>query len=63
MATEDPQTSRPKRTASQKAFQSATPEVRDLVKQILQKERQEMHKKRRPEIHATILETIKRVIQ
>lgn len=49
-------------TASQRAFKDAAPEIRDLVKRVLQEERKVMHMKKRTEIHATILEQVKRAI-
>ncbi len=54
---------KPKLTRSQKAFQSAPEEVREMVKRILQDEREVMHLKTRPKIHAKILEHIKLVIR
>lgn len=49
-------------TASQRAFRDAAPEIKDLVKRVLQEERKVMHMKKRAEIHATILEHVKRAI-
>ena len=50
-------------TASQRAFREAPSEIKDLVKRVLQEERKVMHMKKRAEIHATILEQVKRAIQ
>ena len=54
---------KPPPTASQRKFRDAAPEIRDLVKRVLQEERKVIHMKRRPEIHNIILESVKKVIQ
>ena len=50
-------------TASKRAFGEAPGEIKDLVKRVLQEERKVMHMKKRSEIHATILEQVKKAIQ
>jgi hypothetical protein len=50
-------------TESQRAFKEAPTELRDLVKRVLQEERKVMHMRRRSEIHATVLELVKKVVQ
>lgn len=56
----------PKQTApetkSREEFQKAPEEIRELVKAVLQEERQVMHMKTRPEIHKNILQHVKRLI-
>ena len=48
--------------ASRAAFKEARPEIQELLKRILQEEREVMHMRRRAEIHAKLLEHIKRAI-
>jgi len=45
--------------ASQKLFQLAEPELRQLIKMVMMKERQEQHKKNRQDIYQTLLEYIR----
>lgn len=48
---------------SSEEFLKASEEIRDLIKSILQEERQVMHMKTRPDIHKNILQHVKRLIQ
>lgn len=50
-------------TASQRTFREASPEIRDLVKRVLQEERKVSHMDKRRDIHNLILEHVKKVIQ
>jgi len=49
----------PQQSRSSEAFKHAPTEIRELVKQIMEKERQEQHKRARTEIYQTLLEFIK----
>jgi hypothetical protein len=48
---------------SLKIFKEAVPEVRELVKLIMAKERQEQHKNNRTEIYQTILKYVKESVK
>jgi hypothetical protein len=50
-------------TGSQRAFREAPAEIKDIIKRVLQEERKVMHMQKRLEIHATVLEHVKRAIQ
>lgn len=50
-------------TASREEFQKAPEPIRELVKAVLQEERQVMHMKTRPDIHKNILQHVKRLVQ
>ncbi len=63
MAENEPKAEQQPLTASQRAFKDASGEIKDLVKRVLQEERKVIHMKKRSEIHATILEHVKRAIQ
>ena len=56
----------PKQTAgetkSREEFQKAPEEIRELIKAVLQEERQVMHMKTRPDIHKNILQHVKRLV-
>lgn len=49
----------PQQPRSLSLFKQATPEVQELVKAIMNKERQEQYKKNRTEIYKTLLSLIK----
>ena len=49
----------PQQSRSSEAFKQAPTEIRELVKQIMEKERKEQHKRARTEIYQTLLEFIK----
>jgi hypothetical protein len=48
---------------SQKRFKAAPKELRDLVKQIMTKERQEQHKRNRQDIYQDLLQYIRESAQ
>jgi hypothetical protein len=50
-------------TRSREEFQKAPAEIRELVKSVLQEERQVMHMRTRPDIHKNILQHVKRLVQ
>jgi hypothetical protein len=50
-------------TASREEFQKAPEPIRELIKAVLQEERQVMHMKTRPDIHKNILQHVKRLVQ
>jgi hypothetical protein len=58
----DPQTA-PGETRSREEFQKAPEEIRELIKSVLQEERQVMHMRTRPDIHKNILQHVKRLIK
>lgn len=41
----------------------APEEIRELIKSVLQEERQVMHMRTRPDIHKNILQHVKRLVQ
>jgi hypothetical protein len=49
----------PQQPRSLNLFQQATPQVQELVKVIMNKERQEQYKKNRTDIYKTLLSLIK----
>jgi hypothetical protein len=53
----------PEETQSRVEFQKAPEEVRELIKAVLQEERDVMHMRTRPEIHKNILQHVKRLVQ
>jgi hypothetical protein len=50
-------------TRSREEFQKAPEEIRELIKSVLQEERQVMHMRTRPDIHKNILLHVKRLVQ
>lgn len=42
---------------------AADPTTQDLIKEILQQEREVQHLRRRPDIHKNILDILKRTVQ
>lgn len=50
-------------TKSREEFMKAPEEIRELIKAVLQEERQVMHMKTRPDIHKNILQHVKRLVQ
>ena len=50
-------------TGSRDEFQKAPEEIRELIKSVLQEERQVMHMRTRPDIHKNILQHVKRLVQ
>ena len=50
-------------STSRQEFLQAPEELRELVKAVLQEERQVMHVKYRPDIHKNILQHVKRIFQ
>jgi hypothetical protein len=50
-------------TRSREEFQKAPEVIQELVKAVLQEERQVMHMRTRPDIHKNILQHVKRLIQ
>ena len=50
-------------TASREEFQKAPEPIRELIKAVLQEERQVMHMRTRPDIHKNILQHVKRLVQ
>jgi hypothetical protein len=62
MPESNPQTVTEGLSASKKAFRDVSPEIRDLVKTILEDEREVRHMQRRGNIHDTMVERIKRAI-
>jgi len=53
----------PPPTRSQTLFSQAAPEVKQLVRQIMEKERTEQHKRSRTEIYQTLLQYVKESTQ
>jgi hypothetical protein len=53
----------PGETRSREEFQKAPEEIRELIKSVLQEERQVMHMRTRPDIHKNILSHVKRLVQ
>lgn len=49
-------------TRSREEFMKAPEEIRELVKAVLQEERQVMHMRTRPDIHKNILQHVKRLV-
>ncbi len=49
-------------TKSRDEFMKAPDEIRELIKAVLQEERQVMHMKTRPDIHKNILQHVKRLV-
>jgi hypothetical protein len=50
-------------TRAQQIFKDAPEEQQKLIKDILAEERKVMHKERRPHIHQTIYDHVKRLIR
>ena len=50
-------------TRSRTEFSQSPPEIQELVKAVLQEERQVMHMRTRPDIHKNILTHVKRLVQ
>ena len=50
-------------TRSREEFLKASEEIRELIKSVLQEERQVMHMRTRPDIHKNILQHVKRLVQ
>jgi hypothetical protein len=50
-------------TGSREEFRKAPEEIRELIKSVLQEERQVMHMRTRPDIHKNILQHVKRLVQ
>ena len=50
-------------TRSREEFMKAPEEIRELIKSVLQEERQVMHMRTRPDIHKNILQHVKRLVQ
>jgi hypothetical protein len=50
-------------TRSREEFAKAPEEIRELIKSVLQEERQVMHMRTRPDIHKNILQHVKRLVQ
>lgn len=44
-------------------YMAADPTTQDLIKEILQQEREVQHLRRRPDIHKNILDILKRTVQ
>jgi hypothetical protein len=59
----DPAPANPPPTQSQILFSNASPEVKALVKKIMEKERGEQHKRTRTEIYQTLLQYVKESAQ
>ncbi len=58
-----PETKKPDTDArSREEFLKAPEHVRELVKAVLQEERQVMHMRTRPDIHKNILQHVKRLV-
>jgi hypothetical protein len=49
-------------TKSREEFMKAPEEIRELIKAVLQEERQVMHMRTRPDIHKNILKHVKRLV-
>lgn len=55
--------SAPAETQSRAEFQKAPEEVRELIKAVLHEERVVMHMRTRPEIHKSIMQHVKKLVQ
>lgn len=52
-----------KATRAQQIFKESPDDLKKLIKDILEEERKVMHKLRRPNIHQTIYDQVKRLIR